>query len=171
MRRGELCGLRWEDVDLAGRTLRVRQTLAMINGTPKVEPPKSRRSRRTIDIDDKTVEILRSHRRQQLEAAEFVGEGWQESGYVFTTVIGTPQHPDNVSKRFTALVRTIDVSYLTLHGLRHTHATHLLAMGKNPRMVSERLGHADVAFTLQVYGHVLPGHQREAAEAAAALLG
>ena len=171
MRRGELCGLRWEDVDLAGRTLRVRQTLAMINGTPKVEPPKSRRSRRTIDIDDKTAEILRSHRRQQLEAAEFVGEGWQESGYVFRTVIGTAQHPDNVSKRFTALVRTIDVSYLTLHGLRHTHATHLLAMGKNPRMVSERLGHADVAFTLQVYGHVLPGHQREAAEAAAALLG
>ncbi|MEZ5342002.1 MAG: tyrosine-type recombinase/integrase [Acidimicrobiales bacterium] len=60
--------------------------------------------------------------------------------------------------------------YLTLHGLRHTHATHLLAMGKNPRMVSERLGHADVAFTLQVYGHVLPGHQREAAETAAGLV-
>jgi integrase len=170
MRRGELCGLRWEDLDLAGRTLRVRQTLAMINGTPKVESPKSRRSRRTIDIDATTIAILRSHRRRQLEAAEFVGAGWQESGHVFTTVIGTPHHPDNVSKRFTALVRTLDVSYLTLHGLRHTHATHLLAMGKNPRMVSERLGHADVAFTLQTYGHVLPGHQREAAEAAAGLV-
>ena len=89
---------------------------------------------------------------------------------MFTTVIGTPQHPDSVSKRFVALVRTLEVRYLTLHGLRHTHATHLLAMGKNPRMVSERLGHADVAFTLQVYGHVLPGHQREAAEAAAGLV-
>jgi integrase len=79
-------------------------------------------------------------------------------------------HHVRVGKRFTDIVRSTDVSYLTLHGLRHTHATHLLAMGQNPRMVSERLGHADVAFTLQVYGHVLPGHQREAAEAAAGLL-
>ncbi len=116
------------------------------------------------------VQILRDHRKQQLEAAEFVGDGWTETGYVFTTVIGTPQHPDNVSKRFAALVKTLDVKCLTLHGLRYTHATHLLSIGKNPRMVSERLGHADVAFTLQVYGHVLPGHQREAAEAAAGLM-
>ena len=170
MRRGELCGLRWEDVDFTGQTVRVRKALAMINGTPQVATPKSRRSRRVIDIDDRTTQILLEHRERQLEAAEFVGEGWQETGYVFTTVIGTHQHPDNVSKRFVALVRSVDVKYLTLHGLRHTHATHLLAMGKNPRMVSERLGHADVAFTLQVYGHVLPGHQREAAEAAAELL-
>ncbi len=170
MRRGELCGLRWEDVDLDARTVQVRKALAVIDGTPKVEAPKSRRSRRVIDIDERTTEILRRHRDQQNEAAEFVGEGWQETGYVFTTVIGTHQHPDNVSKRFVALVRSLDIKYLTLHGLRHTHATHLLAIGKNPRMVSERLGHADVAFTLQVYGHVLPGHQREAAEAAAGLV-
>jgi len=170
MRRGELCGLRWDDVDLAGRTLQVRQTRAMVDGRPTIEPPKSRRSRRTLDLDDKTVGILHKHRRRQVEAAELVGDGWQETGYVFTTVIGTPQHPDNVSKRFVDLVRTLDLTYLTLHGLRHTHATHLLAMGQNPRMVSERLGHADVAFTLQTYGHVLPGHQREAAEAAAGLV-
>ena len=170
MRRGELCGLRWEDVDFTGQTVRVRKALAMINGTPSVATPKSRRSRRVIDIDDRTTQILQEHRERQLEAAEFVGAGWYETGYVFTTVIGTPQHPDNVSKRFVALVRSVEVKYLTLHGLRHTHATHLLSMGKNPRMVSERLGHADVAFTLQVYGHVLPGHQREAAEAAAGLI-
>ena len=170
MRRGELCGLRWEDVDLTEQTVRVRKALAMINGTPSVATPKSRRSRRVIDIDERTTQILHEHRERQVEAAEFVGAGWRETGYVFTTVIGTHQHPDNVSKRFVALVRRIDVTYLTLHGLRHTHATHLLAMGKNPRMVSERLGHADVAFTLQVYGHVLPGHQREAAEGAASLI-
>ena len=134
MRRGELCGLRWEDVDFAEQTVRVRKALAMINGIPRVSTPKSRRSRRVIDIDDRTTDILRAHWDQQREAAEFVGDGWTETGYVFTTVIGTPQHPDNVSKRFVALVRTIEVSYLTLHGLRHTHATHLLAMGKNPRI-------------------------------------
>ncbi len=170
MRRGELCGLRWEDIDFTGQTVRVRKALAMINGTPSVATSKSRRSRRVIHIDDRTTQILRDHREQQHQAAELVGDGWQETGYVFTTVIGTHQHPDNISKCFVALVRSIDVKYLTLHGLRHTHATHLLAMGKNPRMVSECLGHADVAFTLQVYGHVLPGHQREAAEAAADLV-
>lgn len=170
MRRGELCGLRWEDVDLQGQVVKVRFALAMIDGTPEITTPKSRRSRRVLDIDQATVQILRDHRTRQLEAAEFVGEGWHETGYVFTTVIGTSQHPDNVSKRFVALVKTLDIKYLTLHGLRHTHATHLMSIGKNPRMVSERLGHADVAFTLQVYGHVLPGHQREAAEAAANLL-
>ena len=123
-----------------------------------------------IDIDEGITQILRTHWGQQRQAAEFVRDGWLESGYVFTTVIGTPHHPDNVSKRFVALVRTIDVRYLTLHGLRRTQATHLLAIGKNPRMVTERLGHAEVSFTLQVYGHVLPGHQHEAADAAAGLV-
>ncbi len=170
MRRGEVCGLKWEDIDLNTKQLGVRRTLGVIDGKPVIGTPKSRRSRRTIDLDDKTVGILRTHRGQQAVAAEFVGDGWRQSGYVFTTVIGTHTHPDNIGKRFTELVRATDVPYLTLHGLRHTHATHLLSMGQNPRMVSERLGHADVAFTLQVYGHVLPGHQREAAEAAAGLV-
>jgi integrase len=160
----------WEDVDLHAQTVRVRQTLAMINGTPKVTSPKSRRSRLVIDIDTETTSTLRQQRTRQLEAAEFVGAGWQETGYVFTTTIGTTHHPDNISRDFVRHVKTLDVTYLTLHGLRHTHATQLLATGINPRVVSERLGHANVAFTLQVYGHVLPGQQREAAEAAAELI-
>ena len=84
---------------------------------------------------------------------------------------GQPHHPDNISRTFTDFVRTLPITYITLHGLRHTHATQLLAAGVNPRVVSERLGHANVAFTLHVYGHVLPGQQRQAAEAAAGLLG
>ncbi len=93
MRRGELCGLRWEDVDLIAQTVKVRHALAMINGTPEITTPKSRRSRRVIDIDEGTVQILRRHREKQLEAAEFVGEGWTETGYVFTTVIGQRSTP------------------------------------------------------------------------------
>jgi len=171
MRRGELCGLMWEDVNFSAQTVRVRQTLAMINGKPKVESPKSRRSRRVLDLDDETADTLRAHRESQAELREFIGTSWTETGYVFTNPTGRPHHPDNVSRAFTGFVRTLDVPYLTLHGLRHTHATQLLAAGTNPRIVSERLGHANVAFTLQVYGHVLPGQQRQAAEAAAALLG
>lgn len=171
IRRGEACGLRWPDVDLIAQIVHVRRTLAVVNGTPRVEPPKSRRSRRVIDIDDQTADILRLHREQQRELAAELGESWQDSDHVFTTVIGTPQHPDNVGKLFAKLVDSLEIKPLRLHGLRHTHATHLLAAGINARVVSERLGHADVGFTLQVYGHVLPGQQREAADAAARLLG
>lgn len=171
IRRGEACGLQWPDIDLVAEVIHVRRTLAVVDGAPRVEPPKSRRSRRVIDIDDETAAILRAHHKQQREQAAELGESWQDTDYVFTTVIGTPQHPDNVGKLFGTLVDSLDVKPLRLHGLRHTHATHLLAAGINARVVSERLGHADVGFTLQVYGHVLPGQQREAADAAARLLG
>lgn len=170
IRRGEACGLQWPDVDLVAGVVHIRRTLAVVDGSPRVEPPKSRRSRRVIDIDDQTADILRAHRKQQREQAAELGQSWQDTDYVFTTVIGTPQHPDNVGKLFAKLVDSLDVKPLRLHGLRHTHATHLLAAGINARVVSERLGHADVGFTLQVYGHVLPGQQREAAEAAARLV-
>ncbi len=120
----------------------------MINGTPKVTSPKSRRSRRVIDLDGETTEVLRIHRGDQRKAAEFVGERWTETGYVFTTPIGTPQHPDNAGRAFTQLVRKLDTTYFGLQGLGHTHATHLLAAGVNPRFVSERLGHSNVEFSL-----------------------
>jgi len=84
--------------------------------------------------------MLWAHGAQQTEVAEFVGEGLEKSSYAFTQVIGAHQHPNNVSKRFVALVRSLDINYLTLHGRRYTHATHLLAMSKDPRMVSERVG-------------------------------
>ena len=115
--------------------------------------------------------MLRAHRRAQNELRQFVGSGWQEHGYVFTTALGTPFHPDFISKAFTKLVKKLPVTYISLHGLRHTHATQVLATGIiSPRVISERLGHANAAFTLQVYGHVLPGQQRAAADAAAGLL-
>ena len=170
MRRAELLGLTWDNLNDAAQTVRVIETLITIDGVPTTAPPKSRRSRRTIDIDDTTAEALRAQRKVQNELKHFVGSGWQGGNYVFTTPIGTPHHPDNISKTFTKLVKALPITYISLHGLRHTHATLLLATGTNPRVVSERLGHANVAFTLQVYGHVLPGQQREAANAAAGLL-
>lgn len=171
MRRAELLGLKWENVNDAGQTVRVIETLTTVNGVPQTVPPKSLRSRRVIDLDDETADVLRAHRKAQDRLRDLLGRAWQENGYVFTSPLGTPHHPDNVSKQFTKLVKTMDIKYLSLHGLRHTHATQMLAAGINPRVVSERLGHADVAFTLQTYGHVLPGQQREAANAAARLLG
>ena len=170
MRRAEVVGMKWEYYNDVAQTVRVIETITTSNGVPENVPPKSKRSRRVIDLDDETADALRAHRQAQNELREFVGDGWEEHGYMFTTPLGTPHHPDNISKTFTKLVRQINITRISLHGLRHTHATQLLAAGVNPRVVSERLGHADVAFTLQTYGHVLPGQQRAAADAAAGLL-
>ncbi len=167
MRRAEVVGMKWEYYNDVAQTVRVIETITTSNGVPENVPPKSKRSRRVIDLDDETADAVRAHRQTQNELREFVGDGWQEHGYMFTTPLGTPHHPDNISKTFTKLVKQVDITRISLHGLRHTHATQLLAAGVNPRVVSERLGHADVAFTLQTYGHVLPGQQRAAADAAA----
>lgn len=172
LRRSELCALRWEDVDLGAAELRVRQGLTTPDGKPTFGPPKSAKSRRTVSLDRGTVERLRDHqaRRDDLELS--AGDRWDDSGLVFANETGSHVHPDNVSHDFTRAVRALGdkVTEISIHGLRHTHATHLLAAGVNPKIVADRLGHHSVAFTLDTYTHVLPGQQAEAAEAAAGLL-
>jgi integrase len=100
-----------------------------------------------------------------------MGEGWQNhAGLVFTQADGSLWHPQVLTRAFSQLVAKTKLPKLSLHGLRHTHATHLLAVGINPSVVSERLGHSSVAFTLDQYAHVMPGQQAEAAAAAAVLI-
>ena len=100
-----------------------------------------------------------------------MGAGWQnEMGLVFTMADGRPWHPDVVSRAFARLVADLDVPRIRLHDLRHSHASHLLAAGANVKVVSERLGHASVGFTLDTYAHVMPGQQADAAAAVARLV-
>ncbi len=100
-----------------------------------------------------------------------VGVTATASDRVFTNELGDPLRPASVGQAFRRLVDAAGVPVIRLHDLRHTHASHLLMAGVNVKVVSERLGHASVSFTLDTYGHVMPGQQAEAAEAAAALLG
>ena len=132
--------------------------------------PKTRRSRRVIDLDADTVEALQQHRSQQREHYLSLGITATASDRVFTGDLGEPLRPNSVGQAFRRLVRTADVPTIRLHDLRHTHASHLLMAGVNVKVVSERFGHASVSFTLDTYGHVMPGQQAEAAAAAAALL-
>ncbi len=169
VRRGELLGLRWTDIDLSGRRLAVRQTLTSVGSQVIFGEPKTKRGKRSVALDGQTVEDLSAWR--QLQQAERLswGSAWQNSGLVFTREDGSLIHPDLVSKWFVRYSRDADLTPIRFHDLRHTHASLALQAGVPAKVVSERLGHATVAFTLDVYSHVIPGMQEEAAERIAAL--
>jgi len=170
MRRGELLGLTWEAINLDGNQLAVRQSLIEVDGSTLISEPKTARSRRTIDLDPGTVAAIRAHRSQQLRMRLLFGQGWEDTGFVFVSPDGSPFKPESVSQGFERAVKRSGLPRIRFHDLRHTHATHLLASGANPKLVSERLGHSSVAFTLDTYGHVLPGQQADAAAAVALLV-
>ncbi|MDQ1460820.1 MAG: hypothetical protein QOI08_2304 [Actinomycetota bacterium] len=163
-------GLRWQDVDLDNARLVVRQAITTVDHEPSLGDVKSTRSRRVIDIDATTVAVLKAQRAHQLEERLRGGPAWVDTGLVFTMPDGRGWHPDVMTRAFARLVKRSGLPRIRLHDLRHTHATHLLAAGTNVRVTSERLGHASVAFTLDVYGHVLPGQQADAAAAVSALI-
>lgn len=171
MRRSEVVALRWSDIDFDRNRLTIHQAATFVNGEEVVGPPKSRRSRRIIDLDAVTVAVLRRHRTAQLEERMFIGAGApHENGRVFGLADGRSMRGDSITRAFGRLISRSGLPPIRLHDLRHTHATHLLAAGVNVKLVSERLGHASVSFTLDTYGHCLPGQQAEAAAAVSSLV-
>jgi integrase len=171
LRRGEVCGLRWSNVDLEGSRIHVRHQINVVDGQlVHAEHPKSDHGRRTIDLDAATMSILRRHRAVQLERRLLVGDGWADGDLVFCGPAGDPLHPESVSKTFTRRARAAAVPVIRFHDLRHTHCAHLIAAGRNPKEISRRLGHASVSFTLDRYGHLMPEAGADAAAAVAALV-
>lgn len=169
-RRGEALGLRWEDVDIEQATVIIRRALVPVAGTVRISEPKTVRGRRTIALDPQTVEALKAHAARQADEQSQWGEAWTNSGYVFVREDGQPLHPERISALFRRLVKAACLPEIPLHGLRHTHATLALSAGVNPRIVSGRLGHSTVALTLDVYSHVLPQADAEAACKIASLI-
>ena len=169
MRRGEVLGLRWGDIDFDGLQLAVSQTLTTVGyNTIAIGPPKTAKSRRHIFLDAQTVEVLREHRKRQRQERLALGPEWDTSSdLVFRDEIGGSIHPDWFSRRFDLIVRSMDVPRIRLHDLRHTYATLALKAGVHPKVVSERLGHATTGITLDLYSHVVPSIAREAADVVA----
>ena len=164
MRRGEALGLRWGDVDLAAGRLSIVQTITTVRDKMVMSPPKTARSRRSVSLDPVTVAALREHRRRQNEERLRAGEAWFGTGdLVFTNEVGEPVHPSALSRLFVSSVRRSRLPMIRLHDLRHTYATVALAAGVHPKIVSERLGHATIAVTLDLYSHVTPAIDAEAA--------
>ena len=171
MRRGELAGLKWANVNLPNQQLQVVNTLQRITGQGLMNgQPKTERSRRSIALSPDTVALLHEIRGRQITQQLEVSDAWTDSGYVFTDASGMPVDPNLATRAFKKVVATAGLPKLTIHGLRHTHATILLEQGVNPKVVSERLGHASVATTMDIYSHVLPDMQEKAALAIDAAL-
>ena len=171
LRRSEICGLKWESVDLEAGSLSVVATLQRIKGHGLVTgTPKTKRSRRTVDLAPETIDLLRTIRGGQMAQQLEYGSVWQNTGYVFTDIDGSPLAPDMVTKDFCGLVREHGLPQLTFHGLRHAFATLGLKAGISPKVVSEALGHSNIGITLDTYSHVLPNMQTELSKAVANLL-
>ena len=171
MRRGELAGLKWANVNLSNHQLQVVNTLQRITGQGLMNgQPKTERSRRSIALSADTVALLHKIRGRQITQKLEVIDAWTDSGYVFTDASGMPVDPNLATRAFKKVVAAAGLPKLTIHGLRHTHATILLKQGVNSKVVSERLGRASVATTMDIYSHVLPDMQEKAALAIDAAL-
>jgi integrase len=162
LRRGEALGLRWEDIDFQTRTLRINAALQRIDHKLQLSEPKTKGSRRILDLPDSLINALRAHRTRQLEEKLLAGSKWQEMGLVFTTTLGTPIDPRNVKRRFDALLKKAGLPHYRIHDLRHFCASLLLAQGVPFKVVSDILGHSQISTTADLYTHVLPSLRREA---------
>jgi integrase len=172
MRQGELLALRWRDVDLATGRLRVTGTLFWPRGgTPAISEPKTARSRRQLQLSGAAVSALRRHAARNATERLAHAEWDDPIGLVFTNEFGRPVDASNLRRSFTNLLLKAGLPRIRFHDLRHTAATLLLSGGVHPKIASEMLGHASVAFTLDVYSHVTETMQREAARTMDAILG
>jgi integrase len=163
LRRGEALALRWEDIDFDARTLRVSGSLQRINGELVVSEPKTARSRRTIPLPNVCVEALIRHRANQAKE-KLEAPIWPRPELVFATSVGTPIEPRNLVRHFEALCKRAGIRKVRFHDLRHTCASLLLAQGVEPRVIMDTLGHTMIGTTLNLYTHVLPATQRDAAD-------
>ena len=170
MRRGEVLGLRWADIDLRSARLSVRQALISVAYAISFSTPKTHRAR-VIDLDPETVKVLRRHRDDQRHTRSTTPATTRAKDLVFTRRDdGDLIHPDRLTQMFDLQVKRSGFPRIRFHDLRHTHATIGLRAGVPVKVMSERLGHSNPGFTLQQYAHVIPGVQAEAAAAIADLV-
>jgi integrase len=158
LRLGELFGLQWADLDLKASTLTVRRTLTEVNGKLSLAEPKSAKGRRLVTLPQRVTDALADHRKRA------VASGFAGVPYVFCNSVGGPLRRSHFHRNeFKPLLKRAELPAIRFHDLRHTSATLLLVQGVHPKVVQERLGHAQISVTLDTYSHVLPSMQLDAA--------
>jgi integrase len=169
MRRSEALALKWADVDLLLLKVSVNKSLSYLN-TPKdgsrilLKQPKTKKSRRNISITPSNAVVLREHHQKQDEMRQSLGQPLlKDDDFVFSDIRGKPYLPNSVTHAWIKLVRRCGLNGIKLHSARHSHASLLMKQGVHPKIVQERLGHASISITLDLYSHVVPGLQEAAA--------
>ena len=172
LRRGELCGLRWDDVDLDSGSIRINRTRVLVDGLPVDSLPKTAAGRRSIPLDPMLVAVIKAHWARQAAEKLAAGEGaYQDGGWLLCDELGAPYYPDMISEWFDDKVKAAKLRRIRLHDTRHTAASLMLADGVPVHVVAQILGH-DPRVTLATYAHVIPGMGEQAGAAlSAALLG
>lgn len=171
LRRGELLGLRWQDLDFDNNTLSVKQSLQRKKGegvSPK--DPKTKKSKRTIAMPGDIMELLKKHKAKQTKYRLSVVNKWKDHDLVFPGDFGKPMSIDHVSHLFTEFIRTHKLPHVTLHGLRHTAASILINKGVHAKGISSRLGHSGIQITMNTYGKFFESADREAGDKMAGMI-
>ncbi|MBO9128546.1 site-specific integrase [Bacillus sp. 165] len=163
MRRGEILGLKWRHIDLERGVIYVRENLVQTSSGIDIKELKTLSSLRDVHVSLFVVEKLREYKRKQETIRQTLGHEYADHDLVVCTYRGNPLFPRNLLRTFKSMIKVAGVPNITFHGLRHTHATILMIMGENPKVVQERLGHSRVAVTLDFYSHTNQEIQRKTA--------
>lgn len=171
LRRGEVSGLEWSNVDLDRGVVRVVETRVVVSAKATASTPKTAAGRRAIPLDDRLVSELKSHWARQAAERLAAGEAWEDSDYLFVDEVGHPYRPETISRQFTKLSTDAGLRTIRLHDTRHTVASLMLAAGEAPKVVAELLGHSSPTITMNVYQHLMPGMGEAAGSRLTGLLG
>jgi integrase len=162
LRRGEIAALRWRNVDLASGQMSVVESAEQTKAGIRYKSPKSGKGR-AVALSPTMVEELRAHRAKRAQDLLRLGIRLSDDDFVVGQADGSPMQPTFITHQWVKTIRATPLAHLRFHDLRHAHATHLLASGVHPKVASERLGHSKVGITLDLYSHVMPGMQEDAA--------
>jgi integrase len=163
MRRGEVAAVRWKNVNLTAAQLAILESAEQVGSKVRYKVPKSGKGR-TLALSASLVEELRAHRLRQAEELLKVGIRLTDNTFVVAQADGTPLQPDTLTQDWFRKLADTSLPRIRFHDLRHAHATHMLSSGVHPKVASERLGHSKIGITLDLYSHVLPGMEADAAE-------
>lgn len=159
LRRGEILGLKWNNVDLQNRVIYVRESLVLSNGKLIHQSVKSDSSKRSVALGKSIAEMLKFHRKKQQKELEVFQKDTEN--YVFLSQEGSPVYPSSLRRHFNNTIQKLGISKIRFHDLRHYHATNLLEKGVHPKIVQERLGHSSIKITLDLYSHVSMNMQKD----------
>jgi integrase len=173
MRQGEMLGLQWPDIDLDAGKITISRSLHRTkrrrdpeDATPwfQLRQPKTAGSRRSLEIPPVTIEALRVHQQKQAQQRLLADTSWKEQRLIFTTRTGTPVDTTNVLHQYQKILKAAGLSKMRFYDLRYTHASLLIAEGVHPKKIAERLGHASIKLTMDLYGHLFDGSDKESAD-------